>query len=186
GDFVLGHAVGGLGLDVDELVPEGLEQRRAVLDRGGQQQDADQQGSHSPKIRRKRTRDMNNLLLALLLCHDGIVQVEYPPSTQPGELQFGVTYTVWIPEGVPTLRGVIVHQHGCGTGACKGGATAATDLHWQALAKKWDCALLGPSYHQDDKQNCRLWCDPRNGSRAAFLKALGEFAERSKHPELRS
>ena len=27
------------------------------------------------------------------------------------------------------------------------GAYSAYDLQWQALAKKWDCALLGPSYH---------------------------------------
>jgi hypothetical protein len=80
------------------------------------------------------------------------LEVSYPPSTQPGELQLGVTYTLWIPDGVTTFRGIIVHQHGCGSGACKGGETAAYDLHWQALAKKWECALLGPSYHQDDKQ----------------------------------
>ena len=91
---------------------------------------------------------MNNLLLALMLCNDGIVQVEYPPSTQPGELQFGVTYTVWIPEGVPKLRGVIVHQHGCGEGSCKSGLTGAFDLHWQALARKHGCALLAPAYEQ--------------------------------------
>jgi hypothetical protein len=111
-------------------------------------------------------------------------EATYPASDKPGELHLGVTYTVWIPDGVTTLRGVIVHQHGCGSGACKGGATAAHDLHWQALAKKWDCALLGPSYHQDDKQNCRLWCDPRNGSDATFRRCLKEFAAKSKHPEL--
>jgi hypothetical protein len=38
---------------------------------------------------------------------------------------------------------VIVHQHGAGGQASKGGETAAYDLHWQALAKKWDGALLG-------------------------------------------
>lgn len=111
-------------------------------------------------------------------------EVSYPPSAKPDELQLGVTYTVWIPDGVPTLRGVIVHQHGCGSGACKGGATAAYDLHWQALARKWDCALLGPSYHQEDGQNCRLWCDPRNGSHKTFLRALHDLAGQSKHPEL--
>jgi hypothetical protein len=114
------------------------------------------------------------------------VEVSYSPSTREGELQFGVTYTLWIPDGVAKLRGIIVHQHGCGSGACKGGATAAYDLHWQALAKKWDCALLGPSYQQEDKQNCRLWCDPRNGSSKTFLKALGDLAVKAKHPELES
>ncbi len=111
-------------------------------------------------------------------------EVKYAGSDKPQELSLGVTYTVWIPEGVKTLRGVIVHQHGCGTGACKGGETAAYDLHWQALAKKWDCALLGPSYHQEDKQNCRLWCDPRNGSHKTFLKSLKDLGEKSNHPEL--
>jgi len=112
------------------------------------------------------------------------LEVTYPPSTQPGELQLGVTYTLWLPEGVGKVRGIIVHQHGCGSGACKGGATAAYDLHWQALAKKWSCALLGPSYQQEDGQNCRLWCDPRNGSAKTFLRALGDLAIKSKHPEV--
>jgi hypothetical protein len=113
------------------------------------------------------------------------VEVEYPPSTEPGELVFGVTYTVWIPDGDAPLRGVIVHQHGCGKGACDGGKTAAYDLHWQALAKKWNCALLGPSYHQPDGENCRLWCDPRNGSHKTFLRALDDLADKSKRPELK-
>ncbi len=95
-----------------------------------------------------------------------------------------MTYTVWVPEGAGRLRGVIVHQHGCGAGACKGGATAAYDLHWQALARKWDCALLGPEYQQTDKQDCHLWCDPRNGSRRAFQNGLHDLAAKSGHPEL--
>ncbi|MHB8902713.1 MAG: alpha/beta hydrolase [Thermoguttaceae bacterium] len=113
-------------------------------------------------------------------------EVAYPPSTEPDELRFGVTYTLWIPDDVKTLRAVIVHQHGCGDGACRGGATAAYDLHWQALAAKWDCALLGPSYQQGENPDCRLWCDPRNGSEGAFLKALDDLAGKSGHSELKS
>jgi len=111
-------------------------------------------------------------------------EVSYTASTDPGELQLGVTYTLWIPDQVAKIRGIIVHQHGCGVGACTGGATAAYDLHWQALATKWDCALMGPSYHQAEKQNCRLWCDPRNGSHKTFLKAIDEFAVKANRPEL--
>lgn len=110
--------------------------------------------------------------------------VSYPASTQPGELAMPVTYTMWIPEGVKELRGVIVHQHGCGKGSGTASVTAAYDLHWQALARKWDCALLGPSYFQLTEKDCRNWCDPRNGSDAAFQKALADFAEETKHPEL--
>ena len=43
------------------------------------------------------------------------MKVYYPPSTVKGELRLGVTYTLWIPDGVKTLRGIIVHQHGAGT-----------------------------------------------------------------------
>ncbi len=115
-----------------------------------------------------------------------LYEVAYPApaAPKPGELPYAVTYRLWLPDGVKHVRGVIVHQHGCGAGACKGGATAARDLHWQALARKWDCALLGPEYHQPDKADCRQWCDPRNGSEAAFLKCLTDFAAKTKHPEL--
>lgn len=111
-------------------------------------------------------------------------KVEYPPSEKPGELVYGVTYTLWVPEDVKQIKGVIVHQHGCGAGACKGGQTAAYDLHWQALAKKHHCALLGPSYHQEEGQDCRKWCDPRNGSEKTFLRSLEDFAAQTKHPEI--
>jgi hypothetical protein len=105
------------------------------------------------------------------------VQVEYPPSTAANELQVGVTYILWIPGGAPRLRCVIVHQHGAGALASKGGETAAYDLHWQALAKKWDCALLGPYYpvlgEKTDTSpvGSELWMDPRLGSDKSFFKA---------------
>ena len=125
------------------------------------------------------------LMLPQSATAQGVIhQVRYEPSTKPGELIFGVTYRVWIPDGVKKLKGVIVHQHGCGKGACEGGMTAADDLQWQALASKWDCALLGPSFEQEDSQDCRKWCDPRNGSRAKFLEALDDLAKKSGHAEL--
>ncbi len=111
-------------------------------------------------------------------------RVRYEASTQPGELTFPVKYTVWIPEGVETLRGLIVHQHGCGEGSCKSGLTGAWDLHWQALAKKHACALMAPSYEQPQSGNCQMWCDPRNGSDAAFQKSLIDLGKQSGHPEL--
>src|SRR5437660_692206 len=113
------------------------------------------------------------------------VQVRYPASTAADDLQVAVTYTIWIPDGAPRLRGIIVHQHGAGTTAAREGSTAANDLHWQALAKKWDCALLGPSYHVTNEKidlspgGSELWFDPRHGSEKAFLKALDELAVKS-------
>lgn len=111
-------------------------------------------------------------------------RVRYEASTETGELSFPVKYTVWIPENVNRLRGVIVHQHGCGEGSCKSGLTGAFDLHWQALAKKHGCALLAPSYEQPQTADCQLWCDPRNGSDAAFQQSLKDLGQQSGHPEL--
>ena len=118
------------------------------------------------------------------------LKVDYPASTAPGELQIAVTYTLWVPDGVKTIRGIIVHQHGAGTPAAAAGATAAYDLHWQALAKKWDCALLGPSYHvlnegtEIGPGQAELWYDPRRGSDKVFLKALVALGAQSGHPEI--
>ena len=111
-------------------------------------------------------------------------RVRYPASDKPGELIFPVQYTVWIPQGVKTLRGVVVHQHGCGEGSCKSGQTGAFDLHWQALAKKHDCALMAPSYEQPQSANCQMWCDPRNGSSDKFQQALADLGRQCGHPEL--
>lgn len=111
-------------------------------------------------------------------------RVRYEASTQPGELIFPVNFTVWIPQDVKSLRGVIVHQHGCGEGSCKSGLTGAYDLHWQALAKQHACALLAPAYEQPEQADCQMWCDPRNGSAAAFRRCLVELGAKSGHPEL--
>ena len=53
------------------------------------------------------------------------VKLDYPASAASNELQIAVTYTMWIPDGVKTLRGIIVHQHGAGTTASIEGSTAA-------------------------------------------------------------
>jgi len=111
-------------------------------------------------------------------------RIRYDASTKPGELVYAVNYTIWIPPSVKTLRGVVVHQHGCGEGSCKSGLTGAYDLHWQALARKHDCALLSPSYEQPEKADCQMWCDPRNGSDAAFQRCLKDLGDKSGHSEL--
>ncbi len=115
-----------------------------------------------------------------------VFSVSYPASAKPDELKLDVAYHLWIPEGVKTLRAVIVHQHGCGSSANAAGDTAAHDLHWQALATKWDAALLSPRYTQTEmkRDGCELWMDPRKGSRKTFLKALDDLARQSGHAEL--
>lgn len=128
-------------------------------------------------------------LIAFLFCNhvhaDGTYYTSrYQASDQPGKLIYNADFHLWIPPSDKPLRGIIIHQHGCGRGANVGGQTAAYDLHWQALARKWNCGLLGPVYDQDDKQDCRKWCDPRNGSSEVFLNALKDLAEQAKRPEI--
>jgi hypothetical protein len=113
-------------------------------------------------------------------------RVRYEASTVPGELAFAVTYTLWVPPQATRLRGVIVHQHGCGEGSCKSGLTGAFDLHWQALARRHGCALLAPSYEQPQTADCQLWCDPRHGSSVAFQRGLQDLGTMAGHPELAS
>lgn len=84
-----------------------------------------------------------------------VYQLHYPGMLRAGELRLSVDYMLWLPQDVTHLRGVIVHQHGCGRGASLGGRTAADDLHWQAL-RKWDCALMGSSYDPRDGIDCRM------------------------------
>src|SRR6202142_2108774 len=120
------------------------------------------------------------------------LQLVYPPSTTAGELQIGVTHTLWIPDGIQTVRAVIVHHPGGSIPAAQSGATSAYDLHWQALAKKWNCVLLGPSYRVLNDAidltpgGAELWFDPRHGSDGVFLRALDEFAAKSGHAEIAS
>ncbi|MFM8574086.1 MAG: hypothetical protein ACKOAU_20995 [Pirellula sp.] len=111
-------------------------------------------------------------------------RVRLEPSSESGELIYGANFTIWIPPGVDTLRGIVVHQHGCGEGSCKSGLTGAYDLHWQALAKKHHCALLSPVYEQPEKADCQMWCDPRKGSAKAFLRALDMLAQATGQGEL--
>lgn len=80
-----------------------------------------------------------------------------------------------------------MHTHG--SGAWEAGADAAYDLHWQALAKKWDCAFLAPSFHHGTTKkeldaNWYRYFVPGGGSGDVFLGALHDLAVKSSHPEL--
>jgi pimeloyl-ACP methyl ester carboxylesterase len=138
-------------------------------------------------------RPLPRALMAVLTCAlvaaPGIARAAtfetvHEPTDAPGTLAFRATYRLWIPDGEAPLRGLVVHQHGCGEGAAKASVTAIDDLHWRALAAAHGCGLLAPTYEMKEGENCRLWCDPRNGSDAAFLAALDDLAKRSGRPEV--
>lgn len=103
---------------------------------------------------------------------------EFRMFSGPEDLFDQAEYRIWIPEGVEKLRGLIVHQHGCG----RNGMLMPWDHHWRALARKWDCALMGTHYRQVD--SCASWYNPLFGSDRAFHEALNNLAGQSGHPEL--
>lgn len=113
-----------------------------------------------------------------------VVETVHTPDGTDGQLRYATRYRLWIPEGTGPLRALIVHQHGCGKGAADGSRTGIDDLQWQALARATGCGLLVPTYEVTDQDDCRAWCDPRNGSDAAFLAALDRLASESGHPEV--
>ncbi len=116
------------------------------------------------------------LFLGVLPLRAELLETSVPPAD--GAKYKSADFRVWLPDGVKTIRGVIVRQHGCG----RNGIGQAEDVQWQALAKKWDCALLGTHFVQD--KECADWFDPANGSEKAFFTAIKTFAAKSGHAEL--
>lgn len=89
-------------------------------------------------------------------------------------------YAVYIPEGLEVIRGVLIHQHGC---TMEGrGLSTAFDIQYQAFAKKWSLAIVGPDLYA--KNNCHDWKTPASGSAPALFAMLQEISKQAKIPSL--
>ena len=91
-------------------------------------------------------------------------------------------YAVFIPEGVTSINGILIHQHGC-TMEGRGMATAY-DVQYQAFAKKWQLAIVGPDLYA--KNNCHDWKNPGSGSADALLTTLNQISILAKIPSLKN
>jgi len=114
-------------------------------------------------------RFLHSLLSALAQRRRQYLEVSYPPSTQPGELQFGVTTR----SGYPTASPRCAASSCISTAVAPGRARAAPPLLRPAtagVAKKWIAPLLG-RLPTGRRPKLPLWCDPRSGSDKAFLNA---------------
>ncbi len=100
-----------------------------------------------------------------------------------GKAQAPARYRLWLPDGVPTLRGVIVKQHGCGDPAAATGLDHAHDLQWQALAAQHQLGLMGVQLPTGYPLCTDAAIADRETERA-FLQALPALARESHHPEL--
>lgn len=106
--------------------------------------------------------------------------LELAPET--GERFETVTFYSWVPESTEPISAVIIHQHGCTNASPEKHPPVTGDFHWQALARKHNCALLSPQYFVEG--SCSNWNDPDSGSERALMTALKDLADRSKHPEI--
>jgi pimeloyl-ACP methyl ester carboxylesterase len=90
-------------------------------------------------------------------------------------------YAVFIPKDIGSIEGIFIHQHGC---TMEGrGMSSAYDLQYQALAKKWKLAVIGPDLY-DAKNNCHDWKDAESGTADALLKTIQNLAAVSGHKEI--
>ena len=110
-------------------------------------------------------------------------EVSIPPTKQ--DWYSSADYRLWIPDDVKSIRGLIVMQHGCGIDAANSGLDHVKDLQWQALALKYQFALLGSKLSTSKNEPCEFWAITTGGSESAFLKALSLLGQKSNHPELR-
>ena len=92
-------------------------------------------------------------------------------------------YRLWMPRETPELRGILIRQHGCGSGAREKGLHHAQDLQWQALAQKYGFALMGSQLWAAE-EDCSTWTMPEDGSAHALKRALEHFTEITGHPEI--
>lgn len=122
----------------------------------------------------------------LLLClAPGESRAAYFETSAPpreGDQYSAARYRLWLPPETPTVRGIIIRQHGCGDGSRRYGLSHANDLQWQELARRHGLALLGTELHSAEM--CAQWYHVEGGSADALLRALDQLAAETNHPEL--
>ena len=108
-------------------------------------------------------------------------QIEIDP--RPQDYFEHISYRMWVPPGLARVRGLLVFEHGCGYGAGISGLRFADDLQYQALARKWNLAIVTARQYAPG-ENCWVWMNIEHGSADAFLGALVQLAKASEHPEV--
>jgi pimeloyl-ACP methyl ester carboxylesterase len=93
-------------------------------------------------------------------------------------------YAVFVPDGIETLRGVFIHQHGCTMEGM--GASTSYDIQYQSFAKKWNLAIVGPDIFPKKGRSCRDWIDAESGSGDALTRLLQKIGTASGHDELQA
>jgi pimeloyl-ACP methyl ester carboxylesterase len=85
--------------------------------------------------------------------------------------------TLWYPEDVTTIRGVIVFTGGQGSGVSNDTRAFADNPFWQAFGESLDFALVGTQFTGS-------YTDASAGPGKALLDSLASLATQTGHPEL--
>jgi len=123
-------------------------------------------------------------LLSLLLPSVAWAQAAAPmdETIAPGANYDKAEFRFWSPDGVESLRGVVVLV----PGSNGDGRPMADDAFWREFATKHKVALLGCRFTDKphDQAFIEDYVNVSKGSGQALLDVLAKFAERSKHPEV--
>lgn len=120
--------------------------------------------------------------LATASAEDGLLlSLDVPPGE--GERFQQAQFSCWLPDPGRPVTAVIIHQHGCTNASPVKHPPVTGDLHWRALARKHQCALLVPMYQV--AKGCDEWNHPDSGSERALFTALADFSQRAKRAELK-
>jgi dienelactone hydrolase len=103
-------------------------------------------------------------------------------SVPPGNNYDKAEFRLWLPEGVPGVRAIVIMT----PGSNGDGRAEVENAGWQAFAVKNKVALVGCRFTDKPHEQGFIeeYVNVAGGSGTALESALGAFAERSKHPEL--
>lgn len=135
---------------------------------------------------RTESRFSSKLVLVVMIVGFCIVQdansQTYDTALPPGNNFDQAQFRLWIPEGLETVRAILVLVPGSNG---DGRDQVETPL-WRNLAEEQGLALVG--LHLTDKMHDDMfiehYVDVRNGSGDAFLAALEQLGQASGHPEI--
>ena len=93
-------------------------------------------------------------------------------------------YAMYIPNNTDIIKGILIHQHGCG--AEGSGEPIVTDAQYQSFANAWHLAIIAPDLYPNQGKNCYDWVQPQDGSAQSLFAGIDSLASQSGHPELKS
>ena len=124
-------------------------------------------------------------VLVMLFGISAVASAQALDETIPPGANFDkAEFRFWLPDGVESVRGVVVLV----PGSNGEGRTMVDDVFWREFATKQKVALLGCRFTDKphDQAFIEDYVNVSKGSGQAVLDALAKFAERTKHPEVAS